>query len=76
MAGTAGGQALRNPDFFFDYLREQTRNQSLFMWYGGGRRLGVRLRCAGGLTLFVPSHETPRARQPNPQSSLTPKTHK
>ena len=25
---------------------------------------------------FVPSHETPCASQPNPQSSLTPKTHK
>ena len=25
---------------------------------------------------FVPSHETPRAPQPNPQSCLTPKTHK
>ena len=25
---------------------------------------------------FVPSHETPYASQPNPQSSLTPKTHK
>ena len=48
----------------------QTRTQSLFMCLRGERRLGVRLRGARGLM------GTPRALQPNPQSSLTPKTHK
>ena len=48
----------------------QTRTQSLFMCLRGERRLGVRLRRARGLM------GTPRALQPNPQSSLTPKTHK
>ena len=39
------------------------------MCFGGERRLGARLRRAG---CHVPSHETPRAPQPNPRSSLTP----
>ena len=37
-------------------------------------RLGIRLRRARGLYFsFFPSHDTPRAPQPNPQSSLIPK---
>ena len=48
--------------------------------FWGERRLGITLRRARGKRgvyfHFVPSHETPRAPQPNPQSSLTPKTHK
>ena len=73
-----------------DLYLNQTRTQSLFMCFGGFRRLGVnRLRCARGLMgkdeanksdryfSFVPSHETPRAPQPiYPQFSLAPKTRK
>ena len=77
------------------YMKGQTRTQSLFMCFGGERRLGVRLRHVQGLMgrdegkiaiahlqrtksaspyfSFIPSHETPHAPQPNPQSSLTPK---
>ena len=43
---------------------------------GGERRLGIRLRRVQGLMgyfSFFPSHETLRAPQPNPQSSLNPK---
>ena len=31
-------------------MRNKTRTQSLFVCFGGGRRVGVRLRCARGLT--------------------------
>ena len=38
---------------------------------GGERRLGVRLAIGQRCHFpFVPSHETPRVPQPNPQSSL------
>ena len=66
-------------------LTAQTRTQSLFMCFWGERRLGIRLRRAGShrkVQLFFlrifPSYlpMRPRAPQPNPQSSLTPKTHK
>ena len=43
---------------------------------GVERRLGIRLRRVQGLMgyfFFFPSHETLRAPQPNPQSSLNPK---
>ena len=43
---------------------------------GGERRLGIRLRRVQGFMgyfSFFPSHETLRAPQPNPQSSLNPK---
>ena len=60
------------------YIRkEQTRTQSLFMCFGGERRLGVRLRRAWGLMgrdeVKIDPALTPRAPQRNPQSSLTPK---
>ena len=52
----------------------------VFFW--DERRLGIRLRSARGLMgreerkiSFFPSHETPPAPQPNPQSSLIPKKH-
>ena len=51
----------------------QTRNQSLFMCLEGESRLGVRLRRARNARGLMAA---PRALQPNPQSSLTPKTHK
>ena len=66
-------------------LTAQTRTPSLFMCFGGERRLGIRLRRAEShrkVQLFFlrifPSYlpMRPRAPQPNPQSSLTPKTHK
>ena len=40
--------------------------------FGGEGRLGVWLAT---LFSFVPSHETPRVPQSNPQSSLNPKKH-
>ena len=45
------------------------------------RLVPSRYLCVFGVTedsyvSFVPSHDTPRARQSNPQSSLTAKTHK
>ena len=43
--------------------------------FWGERRLGVRLRRARGIT-GREEGKIPRAPQPNPQSSLTPNTHK
>ena len=54
----------------------QIGTQSLFMCFWGERRLGVRLRRARGVMGKDDTHDTPRAPQPNPQSFLTPKTHK
>ena len=53
--------------------RSQTRTQSLFKCFFGVREdwgLGW-----GAREVSLPSHKTPRAPQPNPQSSLTPKKH-
>ena len=67
-------------------LQHQTRTQSLFMCFWGERRLGDRLRRAGShgkvgrknRDAIFPSYLPMRssAPQPNPQSSLTTKTHK
>ena len=75
-----GACSLRRP------LQHQTRIQSLFMCFWGERRLGDRLRRAGShgkvgrknRDAIFPSYLPMRscAPQPNPQSSLTPKTHK
>ena len=54
----------------------QIGTQSLFMCFWSERRLGVRLRRARGVMGKDDTHDTPRAPQPNPQSFLTPKTHK
>ena len=54
-----------------DLVQDQTRAQSLFKcFFGGERRLGIRLRRARGL---MGRDEEKVAPQPNPQSSLIPK---
>ena len=52
-------------------IKEQTmENCCRFVFYDNIDSFDVRYFS------FVPSHEIPRAPEPNPQSSLTPKTHK
>ena len=70
LAGNQSPVPTETPELARRLAVGQTRTQSLFMCLRGERRLGVRLRRARGLM------GTPRALQPNPQSSLTPKTHK
>ena len=66
-------QMLKLQSFF---RRDQTRTQSLFKCFFGMREdwgLGNEERAGSHGKGRIPSHETSRAPQPNPQSSLIPK---